>query len=200
MATEILTDRLRLRKWRDEPGEVDALHAVLSDPETMKLWPEPFDREGCVAWLDNVRESYETHGYGRFAVELRGTSLGGSPGVGPKVGPKVCPGVRQVIGDCGLFPASIGDWTFVDLGWILHADYHGKGYATEAARAIVDHAFGPLGLDELIAHMAEEHTASRHVAERLGMEFFHSQPYERNLGKTHLFHRLTPQMWAKRKA
>ena len=175
MATELLTERLRLRQWRDEPAEVDALYAVLSDPETMKLWPEPFDRDGCTEWLANVRESYDSHGYGRFAVELRETG--------------------QVIGDCGLFPGCIGDWRFVDLGWILHADHHGKGYATEAARAIVDHAFGTLGLDELIAHMADEHVASRRVAERLGMEFFHAQPYERNLGKTHLFHRLTPETW-----
>ncbi len=175
MVPEILTDRLRLRTWRDDPAEVDALYAVLSDPETMKLWPEPFDRQGCATWIGNVRDSYKTYGYGRFAVELRQT--GG------------------LIGDCGLFPRSIGDWDYVDIGWIIRADHHGKGYATEAARAVVDHAFGTLGLAELVAHMAEEHEASRRVAERLGMVFFHSQPYEKNLGKTHLFHRLTREMW-----
>ena len=176
MATEILTERLRLRDWRDDPAEVDALHAVLSDPETMKLWPAPFDRDGCATWLANVRQSYEKHGYGRFAVEIHETG--------------------QLIGDCGLFPGRIGEWSFVDIGWILHADHHGKGYATEAARAIIDHAFSTLGLTELVAHMAEEHVASRHVAERLGMQFTHAQPYEPNLGKTHTFFRLTPDAWA----
>ncbi|WP_425407029.1 GNAT family N-acetyltransferase [Hwanghaeella sp.] len=175
MATEILTDRLRLRDWREDPSDVDALLAVLSDPETMKMWPKPFDREGCAGWIDNVLDSYRTHGFGRFAVELRDTG--------------------QLIGDCGLFPSAIGDWSFTDLGWILHADHHGKGYATEAARAIVDHAFSTLGLPELIAHMAEDHHASRRVAERLGMVFTHSQPYEPNRGKPHLFHRLTPAEW-----
>jgi len=175
MATEILTDRLRLRDWRDDPAEVDALHAVLSDPETMKLWPFLFDRDGCAEWITHARATYNAHGYGRWALELRETG--------------------QVIGDCGLNPNVIGDWSYIDIGWILHADHHGKGYATEAAGAIVDHAFGTLGLTELVAHMAEEHEASRRVAERLGMVFFRSQPYEKNLGKTHTFFRLTPEMW-----
>jgi len=175
MATEILTERLRLRDWRDDPAEVDALHAVLSDPETLKLWPFLFDRDACAAWIAHARETYRTHGYGRWALELRETG--------------------SVIGDCGLKPNTIGDWSYIDIGWILHADHHGKGYAIEATRAIVDHAFGPLGLSELVAHMADDHTASRRVAERLGMEFTYSHPYEPNLGKTHTFFRLTPEIW-----
>ena len=175
MGTEILTDRLRLRDWRGDPAEVDFLYPILSDPETMKLWPAPFDRDGCATWLGNVRDAYKTHGYGRYAVELRETGA--------------------VIGDCGLFPRSLGDRHYTDLGWIIHADHHGQGYATEAARAVVDHAFGPLGLTELVAHMAEEHTASRRVAERLGMVFTHAEPYAPNLNKTHTFFRLTPEVW-----
>lgn len=176
MRFEILTDRLRLCDWRADPSEVDALHAVLSDPETMKLWPKPFDREGCAEWIEHTRGIYAARGFGRWAVELRETG--------------------EVIGDCGLNPSTVGDWSFIDLGWILHADHHGRGYAIEAARAIATHAFGALGLRELVAHMAEDHHASRRVAERLGMVFSHAAPYAPNLNKTHLFHRLTAADWA----
>ena len=45
----------------------------------------------------------------------------------------------------------------------------GKGYATEAARAVLDHALGPLGLPEVLAEVDEGNTASVAVIERLGM-------------------------------
>jgi len=170
---ELLTDRLRLREWRrDDPSDVDGLLAILSDSETLKLWPFLFDRNGVEEWIANAVASYEANGFGRLAVELRDSG--------------------DLIGDCGLKPSRIGDWSFIDLGWILHARHHGNGYATEAASAIVDHAFSTLNLPELIAHMADDHPASRSVAERLGMTFSHAAPYERNLNKRHLFYRLTP--------
>ena len=175
MTDVLLTDRLRIREWRGTAADVDALYAVLSDAETMHLWPAAFDRAGCEAWISHARESYAAHGYGRWAVERRDTGA--------------------VIGDCGLNPTVLDGWSFVDIGWILHAGQHGEGLATEAARAIAAHAFGPLALAELIAHMAEDHVASRAVAERLGMELSHRQPYERDRNKMHRFYRLTADMW-----
>jgi [ribosomal protein S5]-alanine N-acetyltransferase len=48
----------------------------------------------------------------------------------------------------------------------------GQGYATEAARAVLDHALGPLGLPEVLAEVDEGNTASIAVIERLGMTRF----------------------------
>ncbi len=48
----------------------------------------------------------------------------------------------------------------------------GRGYATEAARAVVDHALGPLGLPEVLAEVDEGNTASVTVVRRLGMTPF----------------------------
>ena len=175
MPDVLLTDRLRIREWRGTAADVDALHAVLSDGATMRLWPAPFDRAGCEAWIAQARDCYAANGYGRWAVERRDTGA--------------------VIGDCGLNPTVLGGWSFIDIGWILHAGQHGEGLATEAARAIAAHAFGPLALDELIAHMAEDHAASRAVAERLGMTLSHRQPYARDRNKVHRFYRLTADMW-----
>ena len=68
----------------------------------------------------------------------------------------------------------------------------GKGYATEAARAVVEHALGPLGLPEVLAEVDEGNTASVAVVERLGMTPFDVVPgllgpmtrYERRTAKT----------------
>ena len=56
----------------------------------------------------------------------------------------------------------------------LHGDYWGKGYATEAAKAVIQHAFEDLGFSYLLAAMDGPHAASRKVCERLGMTFYKS--------------------------
>ena len=171
---ELKTARLRIREWRrDDPSDIEGLLAILSDPETLKLWPFLLDRDGVEDWIRRANVLYENHGFGRWAVELLETG--------------------ELIGDCGLNPTSIDDWSYIDFGWIIDARYHGNGYAIEAARAIADHAMNDLNLPELIAHMADDHLASKAVAEKLGMTFSHAQPYPRNRNKRHLFYRLTPR-------
>ena len=61
------TERLRLRPYRLE--DLDDLHAMLSDPEHMRGYPEPFDREGSLAWLERQIAGYEDPGYALWIVE-----------------------------------------------------------------------------------------------------------------------------------
>ena len=79
---------------------------------------------------------------------------------------KDCTGL---VGTAGLRPLE-------DLGleifYSLAPGSWGKGYATEAARAVLDHALGPLGLPEVLAEVDEGNTASIAVIERLGMTPF----------------------------
>ena len=56
-----------------------------------------------------------------------------------------------------------------ELGYWLGADAWGKGYATEAAGALVDIGFTELGLSRIYAHVIEGNVASCHVLEKLGM-------------------------------
>jgi RimJ/RimL family protein N-acetyltransferase len=63
------------------------------------------------------------------------------------------------------------DLPHVDLGWRLHPDVWGNGYATESARGAIGYAFGPLCLDELAATTLPHNARSRAVMERLGMTF-----------------------------
>jgi RimJ/RimL family protein N-acetyltransferase len=59
-------------------------------------------------------------------------------------------------------------WPGTEVGWGLHPDAQGKGYAVEGARAAIDWAFDHLGWTEVIHTIAPENTASVRVAERLG--------------------------------
>jgi ribosomal-protein-alanine N-acetyltransferase len=52
----------------------------------------------------------------------------------------------------------------------------GHGYATEAARAVVEHALGPLGLPEVLAEVDEGNAASVAVVKRIGMAAFAAVP------------------------
>ena len=71
-------------------------------------------------------------------------------------------------------------WPLENLGleifYSLAPGSWGKGYATEAARAVVEHALGPLGLPEVLAEVDEGNTASVAVVERLGMTPFDVVP------------------------
>ena len=55
-----------------------------------------------------------------------------------------------------------------ELGWLLYEGFEGKGYATEAARALKDWAFATLGLTSLVSYVASNNHGSSAVALRLG--------------------------------
>jgi RimJ/RimL family protein N-acetyltransferase len=56
-----------------------------------------------------------------------------------------------------------------EIGWVFHPDYHKRGYATEAAWALLDYGFTQMGLHRVIATCQPENPASAHVMEKLGM-------------------------------
>ena len=57
----------------------------------------------------------------------------------------------KLIGFIALKPDEEGSGDGHNLGYIFHADYHGRLYATEGCRAVLHHAFGPLGADQVSA-------------------------------------------------
>jgi len=57
-----------------------------------------------------------------------------------------------------------------EIGWVLHESHRGRGLATEAAEAVLDHAFRHLGTPWIVAYIHPENAASLRVAEKLGME------------------------------
>jgi [ribosomal protein S5]-alanine N-acetyltransferase len=113
--------------------------------------------------------SFLTAGCGLWLVLRRGTS----PPAGAR--PARGAGTGEVAGTAGLRPLE-------DLGleiiWSLAPHVRGRGYATEAAGAVLDYALGPLGLPEVLAEIDEGNTASARVAERLGLAPFAVVPGE----------------------
>jgi RimJ/RimL family protein N-acetyltransferase len=76
-------------------------------------------------------------------------------------------GSGEALGLAGIVPSRPGLET-PDLGYAFLARYSGKGYATEAARAVLDHARGPLGIARLAAITSLGNTPSQRVLEKLG--------------------------------
>jgi RimJ/RimL family protein N-acetyltransferase len=63
------------------------------------------------------------------------------------------------------------------IGWRLHPSAWGQGVATEAARAVLERALGPIGLPAIVALIAPENRASIRVAEKIGMALAGMVPY-----------------------
>lgn len=152
------TQHLAIKPY--EPDDVDRLLTILSDPITMRYWPQPFTREGVEAWIGRSLQSYQLHGFGRYAVTLKET--------------------EELIGDAGIWKSTIAGEEINDLGYIIHHPYSGRGYGTEVAAALKDYAFTTLQLDSLHANMPWDHHASRRVAEKIGMQFVKKFQNERN--------------------
>lgn len=143
----IITERLLIRSYTED--DAPALHAILSDPTTMAFWPRPFTRAESEAWLRRAIEARAESFYGRRAVLLRETG--------------------ELIGDVGVVRGQIDGAERDDLGYIIHHPYWRRGYALEAARAMMSHCFTCRLVPALYANMAHDHRASQRVAERLGM-------------------------------
>jgi RimJ/RimL family protein N-acetyltransferase len=78
------------------------------------------------------------------------------------------PPAANVIGACGIARL---DGETPEIGYWLGVPFWGKGYATEAARALIDHAFGDLGYDVLHGGARVSNPASRRVLEKCGFQW-----------------------------
>ncbi|MEO6048647.1 MAG: GNAT family N-acetyltransferase [Candidatus Kapaibacterium sp.] len=141
------TERIILRPYT--PDDINDFHAIVSDPVTMEFYPAPFSREKSIAWIERSIASYAKHGFGRWPIIEKAS--GG------------------IIGDCGIIHSTLDGREVIDLGYIFSHHVHGKGYATEAATAVRDHALETLNIPVIHANMARDHHASSRVAEKIGM-------------------------------
>lgn len=147
--TTLRTPRLLLRPWRDT--DLAPFAALNADPEVRRWFAGTLTREDSDAQAARHQKHITTHGFGFWAVE--------APGTAAFIG---LVGLQHVTFAAPFAPA-------VEIGWRLARAYWGMGYATEAARAALAHAFGPLGLSEVVSFAVPGNLASRRVMERIGM-------------------------------
>lgn len=146
----IETERLRLRPFRAE--DLDAHAAMLADPAVARhlgAGPgagRPRSREESWTQLATLIGQWTLRGYGCFAVEER---AGGA-----------------FIGRAGIL--ELAGWPEPELAYALAAPFWGRGYATEACRAILDWAWRTVPAERLVSYIRPGNTASERVAARLG--------------------------------
>ena len=150
----LLTPRLVLRLMTT--ADVDAVHAYQSRDDVCRyLLFEPRDRDRVSEYVGKYSQASRLAAEGDYlqlALELRETE--DAPG--------------RLIGDSYFTIASI-EHSRGEIGWTMHPDYTGRGYATEAARAVLHLAFATLGLHRVFAELDPRNGASIAMCRRVGM-------------------------------
>ncbi len=161
----LTTTRLSLVPFGTEDQSI--FQELNTDPFICKyMWDgSPIDMDTAKEVISANKKLFDDHDYGIWKVFLKSN--------------------HELIGYAGL-------WYFFDepqpqLIYALLESLTKQGLATEAAKAIIDHAFSNLGFDYLIAATDKPHTASQKVATRLGMKFVEERLEN---GKPTLFYRI----------
>ena len=147
MIKPIETVRLLLRELTE--GDFAALFRILGDPVVMEHYDEVADEAETRRWLEGIRKGYERDGHSFYAVDL--------------------PDEGEMIGICGLLAQPFEGEVYQEIGYLLANRWWGRGYATEAARAVRDTGFDRFGYDHLISVIEPANGPSVKVAERIGM-------------------------------
>ncbi|NJP38464.1 GNAT family N-acetyltransferase [Alkalicoccus luteus] len=140
------TDRLILRPFIEE--DLDWLIDILGDPATMAHYPQPFSERMCKDWIARSQTLYK-EGAGLYAIQLKASNA--------------------MIGDCGITYQMIDGERLPEIGYHIHRDHQGHGFATEAASFFRLNACSALQLPAVYSYMTADNAASRRTAEKIGM-------------------------------
>ena len=143
---EIRTERLLLRPMTE--ADAEAVWKWVSDERVAKymIYPTYKDKEKLHEWLRSIEEFNGEYLFGY--VRLSDGKLIGSGSIGPD--------------------HKEGFWGF---GYNLRYDCWGQGYATEAAKAMIEFAKDKFGITHFASSHAEPNIASGHVMEKCGLHF-----------------------------
>lgn len=170
--SEIATPRLQLRQLRDEDTEPFA--AMNADVRVMEFFPRLWSREESKAALVRIEEGFQDRGFGIYAVDVQNAFAG-------------ILGLSVPSFDAHFTPC-------VEILWRLAPQFWGRGYASEAAEAVLNMASQKLAIAEVVAFTVVDNLRSIRVMERLGMQrdptgdFDHPAVAEPRL-KRHLLYR-----------
>lgn len=145
--TSLTTERLILRLPAEE--DAAAIAGMDADPEVMRYigdgTPEPFDLERARARVERGIRQWSERGYGNLSVIVKET--GEYAGWVMLAEPVFLPEVMPV----------------VEIGWRLRREHWGRGYATEAARPLLDYGLTSAGLKRVVSIRHRPNLASKRV-------------------------------------
>jgi len=143
------TDRLLLRDWSGD--DLEPFAAMNADENVMEFYPAVYSREESDVIAMRLQQDLDANGFGLYAVEVKST--------GNFIG---YVGISEVKFEALFTPAA-------EIGWRLSFPSWGHGYATEAARACLEHGFSELGFCKLVSFTTRGNKKSIAVMERIGM-------------------------------
>ena len=143
----LATERLTLREMALD--DLEFVAAMLDHPEVMRFYPKRYTRDEARAWIERQVQRYAEHGHGLWLVAERGS--------------------ETPVGQVGLMMQEVeGTWEH-EIGYLVHRPFWRRGYASEAAREVRNHAFAVLGRPKVISLIRPENIPSQGVARSLGM-------------------------------
>jgi RimJ/RimL family protein N-acetyltransferase len=138
------TERLTLRPWRITDAE--AVYDYARRPEATRFML--FDTHRSIQDAIDFVAAAPTNPYRGYAVTIGDQD--------------------RAMGGCGLHPVT--EHKKSELGYILHPDIWGQGFATEIVRELIRHGFQDLGFERIYARADERNIASWRVMEKAGMQ------------------------------
>jgi RimJ/RimL family protein N-acetyltransferase len=158
---QLETERLVLRK--PEPADKDGYAEIWGDREVVRfLGGRTLSPEEAASAIERMLKQWDRHDVGLFSV-LR------------KEDDRLIGRVGYLLWDPDRWVSAmheeLDDPLEMEIGWVVGSAFWNQGYATEAAAACRDHAFGELGRDRVISLIAPENTASIRVAEKIGERY-----------------------------
>jgi len=176
----LTTHRLILRQWL--PNDYSLFSKINADSDVMKYYPSILTESESNRFAKKAESLISKRGWGFWAVELKEDN--------------------SFIGFVGLHEpeADLPFTPCVEIGWRLSKKYWGKGYATEAARAVLNYAFDVLQLNEVVSFASLQNAKSKSVMERLKMEnvmqnFEHPSISEGHHLREHVLYKINKAMW-----
>lgn len=180
----IRTERLSLRPF--SRGDVDAVHAYRRREDVARyLFDTTLSRDDCALAVQQR--------IGQVALAAEGDKII----LGVELN-----SITALIGEVSLIWRS-SEARQGEVGWIFDPGYHGHGYATEAANAMLDLAFGPGDMHRVAARCDVRNDASWRLMERLGMRreaHFREHAIFKNTWDEEYIYALLWQEWRARRA
>ncbi|MEW9502794.1 GNAT family N-acetyltransferase [Jeotgalibacillus marinus] len=145
------SERLLFRPYNDKDFEF--IVSLLSDPEMVRFIGngQIRDRNGAKIFLDRIYTTYESGSDRGLMVLVRKYD-------------------NIPIGHAGLVPQTIDGVEEMEIGYWIARKHWGQGYATEAAKALLDHGIRRFGKQRFISLIQPRNLASRQVANNIGMK------------------------------